>query len=266
MDEPLRYEVVEGVAEVTLDRPDRLNALDDALIDALTVAFGRAAVDRDVRALLLTGAGRGFCAGADLKFMMERAMGGLTEPPEALFRRIAGRMHEGMATLKRMQKPTVAAVNGPCAGAGVGYALACDVVWASREATFRLAYTNIGLAPDGGTTHAVTRAVGEKRALELFYSAEKLPADEALRLGLCSRVFDADALLPEARAFARRLARGPGVAFGLAKSLVNEALREGFETQMERERAAISHTATTDDFMEGVSAFLGKRDPEFKGR
>src|SRR5262245_19694579 len=107
MSDPLRYEVTDGLCEVTLDRPDRLNALDDALIDGLTQAFTRAATDDSVRALLLTGAGRGFCAGADLKFMMERAMGGLTEPPEALFWRIAGRMHEGLATLKRMRKPSV---------------------------------------------------------------------------------------------------------------------------------------------------------------
>jgi 2-(1,2-epoxy-1,2-dihydrophenyl)acetyl-CoA isomerase len=262
----LTYEVVDGVAEITMQRPDRLNALDDGLIDALTVAFTRAATDASARAVLLTGAGRGFCAGADLKFMMERALGGLTEPPETLFWRVAGRMHEGMAALKRMRKPTIAAVNGPCAGAGVGYALACDVVWASREATFRLAYTNIGLAPDGGTTYHVVRLLGEKRALELFYSAEKVGAEDALRLGFCTRVLEPDALLPEARAFARRLARGPGMAFGLAKSLVNDALREGFETQMERERAAIAQTSTSEDFMEGVSAFLAKRDPEFKGR
>lgn len=264
--DPLRYEVVEGVAEVTLDRPDRLNALDDGLIDALTVAFTRAATDKGVRALLLTGAGRGFCAGADLKFMMEKALAGITEPTEMMFWRIAGRLHEGMATLKRMQKPSIAAVNGPCAGAGVGYALACDVVWASTEATFRLAYTNIGLAPDGGTTSMVTRLLGEKKALELFYSAEKVGAEEALRLGFVTRLLEPDALVPEARAFARRLAKGPSVAFGLAKSLVNDALREGYETQMERERAAIAHTSGTEDFMEGVSAFLGKREPEFKGR
>jgi 2-(1,2-epoxy-1,2-dihydrophenyl)acetyl-CoA isomerase len=262
----LRYEVVEGVAEVTLDRPDRLNALNDELIDALTAAFIRAATDKEARALLLTGAGRGFCAGADLKFMMERAMGGLTDPAETMFYRIAGRLHDGISTLKRMKKPTIAAVNGPCAGAGVGYALACDVVWASREATFRLAYTNIGLAPDGGTTYLVTRALGEKRAIELFYSAHKVGAEEALELGFCSRLFEPDQLLPEARAFARKLAKGPAVAFGHAKTLVNDALREGFESHMEKERAAIANTSGTEDFMEGVSAFLGKRDPEFKGR
>ncbi len=266
MGSPLRYEVTDGLCEVTLDRPDRLNALDDELIDGLTHAFAKAATDDGVRAVLLTGSGRGFCAGADLKFMMERALSGqLTEPAPAMFWRIAGRMHDGIATLKRMKKPTIAAVNGPCAGAGMGYALACDVVWAAQEATFRLAYTNIGLAPDAATTYLVTRLVGEKRALELFYSAEKLTAEEGLRLGLCTRVLPGDALLFEARGFARRLVRGPSVAFGHVKQLVNDALREGIEAQMEKERAAISHTSSTSDFMEGVSAFLSKRPPEFKG-
>ena len=180
MGSPLRYEVTDGLCEVTLDRPDRLNALDDELIDGLTHAFARAATDDAVRAVLLTGSGRGFCAGADLKFMMERALSGqLTEPAPAMFWRIAGRMHDGIATLKHMRKPTIAAVNGPCAGADMGYALACDVVWAAQEATFRLAYTNIGLAPDAATTYLVTRLIGEKRALELFYSAEKLTASHS---------------------------------------------------------------------------------------
>ncbi len=262
----LLYEVSEGVAEITLNRPDRLNALNDVLIPAIAKAMARAAHDDAVRAILLTGAGRGFCAGADLKFMMERAMSGPSEPPPVMFHSLAGALHDGISTIKRTPKPTVCAWNGPAAGAGVGYALACDVVWAAKDATLRLAYTNIGLAPDGGTTYLVTRCVGEKKALELYYSAEIVDAEEALRLGFCSRVIETEKLLDEARAFARKLAKGPGIAFGLAKELVNEALREGMEVQMERERQAIVRTSMTSDFMEGVGAFLQKREPEFQGR
>lgn len=262
----LRYEVQDGVAEITLERPDVLNALDAELIDQISQAAAQAATDDAVRAVILTGAGKGFCAGADLKWLLKQT--GAEPGPElqGKFWSIAGRLHDGIASLKRMRKPVIAAVNGPAAGAGVGYALACDMVWASSEASFRLAYTGIGLAPDGGTTGLVTRLVGEKRAFELFYTAAKLPAEEAERIGLVTRVLPPERLLPEVRDMAAQLARGPALAFGLAKSLINEAMREGLETQMEREREAISRTAGSQDFAEGVKAFLEKRPPRFTGR
>jgi 2-(1,2-epoxy-1,2-dihydrophenyl)acetyl-CoA isomerase len=261
----LSYEVTEGVAEITLSRPEVLNALDAELIAGLTKAAANAATDPAVRAVLLTGAGKGFCAGADLKWLMAETGGEPSPELQGMFWQLAGQMHDGIATLKRMPKPVIAAVNGPAAGAGVGYALACDMVWASSEATFRLAYTGVGLAPDGGTTGLVTRLVGEKRAFELFYSAEKVSAAEAERLGLVTRVLAPDELLPQARAAARKLAQGPSLALGLAKGLINDALREGLETQMEREREAIARTAGSADFAEGVRAFVEKRPPRFTG-
>lgn len=269
MKEPtrFRYSVERGVASIVFNRPERLNAVDDTALEELSRLTANAVSDPGARAILLAGEGRGFCAGADLKFLLEKALGGLDRPLDAFFREGAMHLHAAVADLRRTPKPVVSAVNGPAAGAGVGLALAGDIVWASQEATFTLAYTKIGLAPDGSTTYSVTRLVGEKKALELFLTGETIPAAEALRLGLVTRLFPSqEELLREARALAERLASGPTVAYGLAKACVVDALREGLETQLERERQAIARACTTEDFMEGVSAFIQKRSAEFKGR
>ncbi len=262
-----RYSVDKGVATVVFNRPDRLNALDDVSLMEIGEIAANAVSDPNVRSIFITGEGRGFCAGADLKFLLEKAMGGLDGPIDALFRGGAMHLHAGIADLRRTPKPVVTAVNGPAAGAGVGIALAGDIVWAAKDATFTLAYTKIGLAPDGSTTYFVTRLVGEKKAMELFLTGETISADEALRLGLVTKVFPTvEELVREARALAEKLAAGPTVAYGLAKQLVVEAVREGLETQIEKERQAIARACTTEDFMEGVSAFLQKRPGDFKGR
>ncbi len=269
MKEPtrFRYSVERGVASIHFNRPDRLNALDDVSLEELAQLAAAAVSDPGARSILLTGEGRGFCAGADLKFLLERAMGGLDQPIDAMFRIGAMHIHAAIADLRRTPKPVVSAVHGPAAGAGVGLALAADIVWASREATFALAYTKIGLAPDGSTTYMLTRLVGEKKALELLLLGETVSSEEARELGLVTRLFPTAAeVLHEARALAERLAAGPTVAYGLAKACVVDALREGLETQLEKERQAIAKAALTEDFMEGVSAFVQKRPAEFKGR
>src|SRR5579872_5963823 len=216
MKEPTRYRytVEKGVASIVFSRPERLNALDDTALEELAHLAAVAVSDPGVRSILLTGEGRGFCAGADLKFLLERALAGVDEPIEAMFRKGAMHIHQAIADLRRTGKPVVSAVNGPAAGAGVGLALAGDIVWTTKEATFTLAYTKIGLAPDGSTTYAVTRAVGEKKALELFLTGDTIPAQEALALGLVTRVFDTPGeLLAEAKALAERLAQGPTIAY-----------------------------------------------------
>lgn len=262
-----RYSVEKGVAWIVFNRPDRLNALDDTSLHELSEIAANAVSDNAVRSILISGEGRGFCAGADLKFLLEKAMGGIDRPIDALFREGAMHLHAAVADFRRTPKPIVTAVNGPAAGAGVGLALAGDIVWAAKDATFTLAYTRIGLAPDGSTTYSVTRLVGEKKALELFLTGETIGSEEALRLGLVTKIFPSqEELLSAARALAEKLAAGPTVAYGLAKGLVVEALREGLETQLEKERQAIAKACTTEDFMEGVSAFLQKRPGEFKGR
>jgi len=262
----LKFSVDEGVAKIVLARPERLNALDAVALGELASAAAIASSEPSARAIFLTGEGRGFCAGADVKFMLETAMGGLDRPVEAFFKEGATQIHAAIAELRRTPKPVVVAVNGPAAGAGVGLALAGDVVWCAKDATFTLSYTRIGLAPDGGTTYFVTRVLGEKRALEAFLTAEPFSSEEALRLGVVTKIFATpDELQHAAYEMAKKLAKGPTLAYGFAKACVVDSLREGLETQMEKERQAIARTARSEDFLEGVSAFVQKRPPEFKG-
>jgi 2-(1,2-epoxy-1,2-dihydrophenyl)acetyl-CoA isomerase len=262
----LRFAVEGGVARITLARPERLNALDDVALVELARAAALASSEPAARAILITGEGRGFCAGADVKFMLESAMGGLDRPIEAMFKEGATQIHAAIAELRRTPKPVVTAVNGPAAGAGVGLALSGDVVWAAKDATFTLSYTKIGLAPDGGTTYFVTRVLGEKRALEAFLTAEPISCEEALRLGVVTKIFPTQEELAKAALdMAKKLAKGPTLAYGFAKACVVDSLREGLESQMERERQAIARTSRSEDFLEGVSAFVQKRPPEFKG-
>ncbi len=259
----IEVSIEEGLATITLVRPDKLNAFDETMIGALCTACNRLAYDESVRGILLIGSGRGFCAGLDLKFATGEMASGTALPD--LVRRIVTQLHGTITELRRAPKPVVTAINGVAAGAGVGIALAGDVVIASSAASFALTYTKIGLAPDGGTTYFVTRLVGEKRALDLFTSAEALPAEEAGRIGLVSRVVPAADFEREARAHAHKLAAGPTKAFAHTKSLVLNAVREGLETQMENERRAIASTFASADFREGVSAFFEKRAPKFSG-
>lgn len=262
----IRYGVEEGVARITLARPERLNAVDVTALRELEQAALLATSDPTVRAVHLTGEGRGFCAGADVKFMLESALGGLDRPIDVMVKEGATHMHAAIAELRRSPKPVVVAVNGPAAGAGVGFALMGDIVWCAKDATFTLAYTKIGLAPDAGTTYFVTRLLGEKRALEAFLDPQPISSEQALAWGLVTRVFATQEELATASLeMARKLAKGPTVAFGLAKACVVDSLREGLETQLERERAAIGRSSRTEDFLEGVSAFVQKRPADFKG-
>jgi 2-(1,2-epoxy-1,2-dihydrophenyl)acetyl-CoA isomerase len=263
-DDGIRVGVEDGVGTITFARPDRLNAFDDRMIAALANAANRFASDDAVRAILLTGTGRAFCAGLDLRFAADEARTGA--PPNELVRRVVPHLHGAVSELRRAPKPVVCAVNGVAAGAGVGLALAGDVVLASSAASFVLSYTRLGLAPDGSTTYFVTRLVGEKRALDLFFSTDPLEAPEAQRMGLVSRVIDPERLDADARLYAKKLAAGPTRAYALAKSLVLNATREGLETQMENERHAIQTTFGTADFREGLTAFFEKRSARFVGR
>jgi len=249
---------------IKLNRPATLNSLDGEAIAALHEAAIQAGSSSAVRAVLITGNGRAFCAGGDLKAMLAGAAG-KPDMAAVMAKRIAGELHLAIAELRRMPKPVICAVNGPCAGAGVGLALAGDIVWAAESATFTLAYSSVGLAPDGSTTYFLPRAVGEQMALDLFLSSREVKSDEALKIGLVSRVLPDEELLEKAEAFAARLGAGPTRCFAETKALVLRSLHEGLETQMESERQAIARAITTEDFREGVAAFMGKRKPEFKG-
>ena len=260
MDNRIRVDTADGLGTVTLAAPERLNAFDGAMIATLAESCAMLAADVTVRAIMITGEGRGFCSGLDLKWAAQQQ----TSMVETA-RRVTTDLHGTVTELRRAPKPVVTAVNGPAAGAGVGLALSGDVVLASSEARFSLAYSKIGLAPDGGTTYFLPRLVGEKRALALFFSGDAISAEEAKSIGLVTEVLPSERFDAEAREFARKLAHGPTLAYALAKQLVLDSMREGLETQMEKERRAITRTFASQDYADGVAAFFAKRTPSFAG-
>lgn len=250
----------EGVTTITLNRPDVLNAIDDALLTDLHDALLAARCDDAVRAVVLTGAGRGFCAGADLAAVAARA--GAVDVAQNL----RDRYHPIVLAMRQLPKPIVAAVNGPAAGAGMSLALACDVVLAGESATFLQAFARIGLVPDCGSTWFLPRLVGDVRARAMILLADRIPARDALAYGLVWRVLPDDALAGEAQAIAARLAAMPTRALALAKQALVASDGHGLADQLETEAAQQSQAFATEDFREGVAAFLAKRPPRFVGR
>jgi 2-(1,2-epoxy-1,2-dihydrophenyl)acetyl-CoA isomerase len=264
--EKVLYEVNGHSATITINRPECLNALDGETIRALYQSAITAGSDPQVRVVLITGAGRGFCAGGDIKDMMTQALANPDKSPAVATKETAGVLHMLIAELRRMPKPVVTAINGPCAGAGVGIALAGDIVWASESASFNLAYTKIGLSPDGGTTYLLPRAVGEKMAMELYLTSRKVESSEAVKIGLVTKVLPDPEFMLGVAELVGKLAAGPTKSYAEAKTLVTRSLREGLETQMEMETQGLARTVLSEDFMEGVSAFVGKRPAEFHGK
>ena len=253
-----------GVAILTLNRPDVYNAIDPALGEALLDAVVACDEDSTVRAVLLRGAGKAFCAGGDLKAM--RAGADADGYANVFVKRLTILLHGIVATLARMEKPVIGALHGPAGGAGFSLALACDLVLAARSATLVMAYTNAGLAPDGGSTFLLPRIVGAKRAYDLIANNPVLSAAQAKDLGIVNEVLPDEGFGDAARDYAARLAAGPTRALGAAKRLLALSPDSGLETQMEHERRAIAASAATGDFKEGVAAFVEKRPPKFKGR
>ncbi len=213
---------------------------------------------------MITGAGKAFCAGGDLKAMKAEADAHGTAGP--FLKRLTVPVHGAIATIARMEKPVVAAVNGPAGGFGFSLALACDLVVAAESAVFTMAYTRAGLAPDGGSTFFLPRIVGPKRAFDLIANNPVLSAPEARDLGIVNEVLPDAAFAADARAYATRLAAGPTLALGAAKRLLALSPDASLEGQMEHERRAIAACARTEDFREGVAAFVDKRAPAFEGR
>jgi len=261
---PVRIERSGGLATITLNRPQAFNALDLALGEALVDAAITCDEDASVRAVMITGEGRAFCGGGDIRQMRERA--DAEGRAAAFLKKLTLTLHAAVATFARMPKPVVTAVNGPAAGAGFSLAVCGDLVVAADTATFALAYTAIGLAPDGGSTFYLPRLVGAKRAFALIAENRPLSAAEAQALGLVNEVFPADSFAADAEALARKLAEGPTLALGAAKKLLMLSTESGLETQMEHERRAIADCARSDDFVAGSTAFVEKRKPTFEGR
>jgi 2-(1,2-epoxy-1,2-dihydrophenyl)acetyl-CoA isomerase len=265
LNDRVRLDLSGGVAVVTLDRPEALNALDAPMAEGLYAALARCEADEAVRAVVLRGAGGAFMAGGDVK--MFAAL--LDEPgasPRAFFERLIHTVHQSILLLRRMPKPVVAAIHGPCAGFGVSLVLACDLAVAADDAVLTLAYCHIGTSPDGGSTFHLPRAVGAKRAMEIALLGDRFGAADAERLGLVNRVVPAAALDAEVDALARRLAAGPTQAYGRTKALLNASLDRSIETQLQAEAESFAASATTRDFAEGVAAFVAKRKPDFTGR
>ncbi|MEA3035822.1 MAG: 2-(1,2-epoxy,2-dihydrophenyl)acetyl-CoA isomerase [Sphingomonadales bacterium] len=245
------------VATLTIARPDRLNALSGQTVDELRAAVGEA--ERSgARCLLLAGEGRGFSSGADLA-----GGGGLPEDGGAALEKHFNPLIEALFALPI---PVVAAVNGPCAGAGCSLALAADIVIAGRSAYFLQAFVNIGLIPDAGATWLLPRLAGRARAMEMMMLGERISAEKAFEWGLIARVVEDEELQSEAVALATRLAQGPTVALGLIRKLAREAGHMPLTEALAAERAAQRETGETQDFRDAVAAFLQKRHGRFRGR
>ena len=247
-----------SVATITMDRPDRLNALDGPTVDELRSAV-ESLPGSGARCLLLTGAGRGFSSGADLA---AAGGGGLPEDAGAA---LDGHFNPMIEALFALPIPIVAAVNGPAAGAGCSLALCADIVIAARSAYFLQAFVNIGLVPDSGATWLLPRLAGRARAMEMMMLGERIPAEKALEWGMIARVVDDEFLTEEAVALATGLARGPTVALGLIRKLARDAEQLPLGEALAAERVAQREAGMTDDFKSAVVAFLQKRQPRFDG-
>ena len=246
-----------AVLTITLNRPDVLNALTTAVHRALGAAL-RDARDPEVRAVVITGAGRGFCVGQDLTEFREAA-GDIAE-------RLRSTYHPNVRAIRGLEKPVIAAVNGAAAGAGLSLACACDIRIAADSATFVPAFINIGLVPDSGGSYFIARLLGPARAFEWMSSGRRLTAAEAHAWGLVSEVVESDTLLARAGELAAQLADLPTRGIGMTKRLFDAAPTATVDEQLEREAQLQAAATTTEDFREGVAAFLEKRAPQFRGR
>jgi 2-(1,2-epoxy-1,2-dihydrophenyl)acetyl-CoA isomerase len=250
-----------AAATIELNRPERMNAWSDQLSAELLAAVQDVAGDREIRAVLITGAGRAFSSGADLKEGIELFKTGEFDPRTIL----TERYHPIITGIREMDKPVVAAINGPCAGIGVSLALACDLVVAAESAYFSLAFVNIGLVPDGGSSLFVPSRVGFARAAEMALLGEPVAAAQAVEWGLINRVYADEAFAGETAALLARLAEGPTRSYAGTKRQLNRWLYTGMPGQLEFEAAVQSEMATSGDFAEGLASFTEKRPPKFTG-
>src|ERR1700751_4078680 len=254
----------DAVFEITLNRPEILNAVNRETIAALAGAVAEAGDDRGARAVLLRGAGTHFCAGGDITMFAELIRLTRAERQKALYR-IVDALHPLLVRIRHMPKPVVAAVQGAAAGVGLSLVLAADLALAAADAVFTSGYIHLGTSPDGGMTTTLPHIVGIKHAAELMLLGDRFNAQRALALGLVNRVVPADALASEATALAARLVAGPTHAYGRTKALLQATIGDAFDAQLRRETEAFAACAATEDFAEGVRAFLEKRRPAFTG-
>ena len=260
---PVRYDLTDGVATIQLNRPDAMNSLDIATKEVLLETVRQAADDPQVRCVVLTGTGRAFCTGQDLKEHIQLLESGSSE---ALFTTVEKHYNPIVTALATMEKPVVAAVNGVAAGAGASLAFACDLRIVADTAGFNLAFANVALSCDTGSSYTLQRLVGPAKALELLYFPRTIKADEALSLGLATQVVAADELDAVVGELAARLAAGPTVALGSMRRSVAYAASHTFEESLTLEGQMMNKTGATEDHRAAVAAFVAKEKPVFKAR
>lgn len=263
MADDIMYEVDAGVATITLNRPEKLNATTASMLRELQGALTIAADTASVRSVVITGAGRGFCAGQDLG---DRQVAGDDATPPNLAESLDTLYNPVVRAMTTMTKPVVGAVNGVAAGAGANLALACDIVIAARSATFIEVFSRIGLIPDAGGTWMLPRLIGRARALGVALLAEPIPAEQALEWGLIWEVVDDAELMAHTRDLARQLAAGPTTGYGRIKRALLAATAPSLDEHLDLERDLQGEASRSRDYREGVNAFLEKRDPQFEGR
>jgi 2-(1,2-epoxy-1,2-dihydrophenyl)acetyl-CoA isomerase len=260
----LLVETTDNVCTVTLNRPDSLNSINDAMTTELAKVFGQLRNDAAVRCVILTGAGRAFCSGQDLGDLKSKYSDPQFTPH--LGDDLRRRYNPVVRGLREMEKPVIAAVNGVAAGAGLSFALACDLRIASDKASFIEVFVNVGLIPDSGNTFFLPRLVGLGKALELCFTGDKVSAADALHLGLVNKVVPAEELTKTTRDLAHRLAKLPTKGIALTKKLLYGSMNSDLETVLEAEAEAQETAARTGDHKEGVRAFFEKRPPNFQGK
>lgn len=259
-EQTILYQVENGVATITLNRPERRNAFTPAMLQALRDCFVQAGQAASVRAVMVTGAGKGFCAGQDLSIF-----GGIPEP-DAVREVVLNYYRPMIESICQLEKPVIAAINGVAAGAGASLALACDLRIMADDAGILMAFSNIGLVPDAGASWFLTRLVGYSRAYEIAISGERVPAARCLELGLANRVTASSALLADAQQWAQQVAQRPTVALGLTKRVMLQATMQDLTAILVAEAELQAQATTTADHREGVIAFVEKRPPVFTGR
>ncbi|MEC8645244.1 MAG: enoyl-CoA hydratase-related protein [Pseudomonadota bacterium] len=259
--ETLDFSISNNIATITLNRPENANALNPIMAKELSNMAIECDENKDIRAVIIEGSGKMFCAGGDLKAFSDAG-----DSAPALIKQMAGDLHIAISRFSRMDAPTIAAINGTAAGAGFSIAISADVVISTKSAKFVMAYTNAGLSPDGSSTYFLPRRIGDRRARELMLTNRVLSAEEALDWGLINKIVDQKNLSTTTRELAEEFASGPTLAYGKVKNLLNASFDNGLETQMELETRGISDMARSSDGREGIQAFLNKRKPNFKGK
>src|SRR5437879_12746958 len=257
----LLYEAKDKIATLTLNRPDKLNAFTGPMIDAWAQALGEAQADDNVNVVIVTGAGRAFCAGGDVGRMRQGEPSAL-EGKNSLWEGV----HRVPKTLEAMDKPVIAMVNGLAVGAGMGMCVMCDMRVAAESARFSTGYVRVGLVPGDGDTYFLPRLIGTAKALELLWTADFIEAPKALELGIVNRVVPHDRLHEETYAFARRVADGPQIPVRMIKRLVYQSMRLDLRPPLDLVSSHMAVVRETEDHREGVQAFKDKRPPKFKGR